>query len=197
MAYQVQWQMGVVGAEVADVVVLFGAVEMRRYEIPFDTAEADQLFGLADDYWPFVERGEIPPYPGPAALRPTLRADEIEPDPDLLALIEAHDMTATVVASATVHLDDLKDRIRDRLTFAGGTRGTLDDGRGFTVSYRPSRERSETAWRDVAGGYRHRLEQLGIPAEELDFARDALTVTKPGSRPLIVRVAQEWGKHAA
>lgn len=197
IAFQVQWQAAIVEAEVIDVVVLFGAVELRRYEIPFDPAEAEQLFGLVDDYWPFVERGEIPPYPGPAAIAPTLRADEIEPDEDLLKLIEAHDLTNAVVESATEHLAGLKERIRDRLAFAAGTRGQLADGRSFTVSYRPSKERATTGWEEVAAGYRNRLLQLGVPEAEIDFAVNALTVTKPGLRPLIVRVAQETATHAA
>lgn len=190
MLYQVQQQLAVTGQPEADLFVLFAGVELRRYRIGADRELMDELIALEAAAWPFVARGEVPPWPGPAPERPQLKSDEIPADDDLVELVFAHDVASLRVDAAEAELDDIKKRLRVRLEEAGGTRGELPDGRRFSVSHRPNRDSTVVGWEHLYLSARKRLLELGTPPEELDFAVNALTVTKPGARPLRVSIAK-------
>lgn len=196
MIYQVQQQLLCIGYDVADVAVLFGGRELRVYPVGRDQSLIEEIIALEVAAWAFIARGEMPPWPGPAARAPTLRADEVEATPELLALIDEHEALTARSTQAEKHLDEIKDRIRAYLADVGGARGVLPDGRVVTVSHRPNKPTEKPAWKQIADGYRRRLLDLGIPPEELDFAQTALTTVSAGARPLLVKI-KETRRHAA
>jgi putative phage-type endonuclease len=197
MLYQVQQQLAVTRQPEADLFVLFAGVELRRYRIGADQGLIDDLIALEAAAWPFVERGEVPAWPGPAPERPQLKADEIPADDEILMLIEAHEVAAVEAEQAEEALKSVKDRLRVRLEEAGGTRGALGDGRRFSVSHRPNRDSTVVDWEHLYIAARKRLRELGISEEELDFASNVLTTTRPGARPLRVTISQPKEERSA
>lgn len=194
MWYQVQQQLAASGWDQADLAVYFGASRTKRlgiFRIGRDGVAIEELLALEQETWAFVARGEMPPWPGPTPERVKLKADEIPADDGLIELVYEHDIRKVQADVALANLDEVKDALRTRLVEVGGTRGALPDGRTFTVSHRQNKDGSQTGWEDVARGYRRRLLELGVPESELDLPVTALTVTKPGARPLVVRIKQE------
>ena len=197
MYHQVQQQLAVTGHDEADLFVLFAAVELAHFRIGRDQVEIDGILSLEAGAWQYIERGEVPPWPGPAPERPQLKADEIEPDEELISLVQAHDIYKAEYEAAEADLERVKRQLRDRLAEAGGTRGQLPDGRAFSVAHRPNRDGENVAWESIAAGYRRKLLELGVPEQELDFVSTALTVPKPGNRPLRVTVSKPKKEQAA
>lgn len=188
---QVQQQLAVTGWDRADVAVLFGATKrLEVYRIGRDQTLIDSILAIETAAWTYVERGQMPPWPGPAEMRPDLRVDEVEPDEEIVELIAAYELAKRTVDDDEALLEAVKNRLRMRLAEAGGTRGQLPDGRRFSVAHRPEKQRLSTDWEHVAAGYRKRLEELGVPAEELDFPVTALTVPEAARRPLRVSIAK-------
>lgn len=59
---QVQWYMGITGAQYCDVAVLIGNRDFRMYEIPRDDNVIEYLFGEGVRFWTeFVEKDIMPP----------------------------------------------------------------------------------------------------------------------------------------
>ncbi|HYI66339.1 MAG TPA: YqaJ viral recombinase family protein [Candidatus Limnocylindrales bacterium] len=190
MLYQVEQQLAVTGHDVADLFVLFAAVEMRHYVIGRDESIIDDILNIEVAAYEYIRRGEVPPWPGPAPERPQLKADEVAADDELVELVFHHDIAKVRFDAAEAELEEVKDDLRRRLLEAGGTRGTLPDGRAFSVSHRSNRDGQNVAWEPIAAGYRRRLLELGEPEERLDFVSNALTTVKVGARPLRVTVAK-------
>lgn len=197
MLYQCMQQAAVTGAEEIDLFVLFAAVELRHFRIGRDEQTIDEILNLQTAAWGYVQRGEVPPWPGPAPERSQLKADEIPADDELVELVYHHDIAKVRFDAAEAELDEVKDKLRARLVGAGGTRGQLPDGRTFSVSHRPNRDGENVAWESIATGYRKRLLELGVPEAQLDFVSAALTTVKPGARPLRVSIAKPKEKRAA
>lgn len=196
--YQVHQQMLVAGDARADIAVLFGASKrMRVYRIGRDQGLIDEVVALETAAWIYVQRGEVPPWPGPAPERPQLKADEIPADDELVELVYRHDIASVQADAAAAALKEVKDELRERLHDVGGTRGVLPDGRPFSVGHRPNRDGTQVGWESLYTAARKRLLELGVPEADLDFAVTALTTTKPGARPLNVRIAEEARTHAA
>ena len=198
MYSQVQQQLAVTGWDQADIAVLFGSTKrLEVYRIGRDGTLIDTLLSIETAAYAYVERGEMPPWPGPAETRPDLKVDEIPADDELMELVAAHELAARTVDDDEALLTAVKNRLRMRLTEAGGTRGELPDGRRFSVTHRPEKPRTSTAWQHVAAGYRKRLEALGVPAEVLDFPITALTTPEAPRRPLRVSIAEPREETAA
>lgn len=197
MLYQVQQQLAVTGHDEADLFVLFAAVELVHYRVGRDQAMVDEILSLEAAAWEYVERGEVPPWPGPAPERPQLKADEAEPDDEIVALVQDHEAARYEYERADAQLKHAKEQLRQRLTDFGGTRGKLPDGSRFSVAYRPNRDGEEVGWQSIAAGYRKRLLELGVSEEELAFTSTALTIVKPGIRPLRVTVSKPKKESAA
>jgi putative phage-type endonuclease len=194
---QVQQQLAVTGYDRADLAVFFGSSkQLLVYRLGRDGDLIDSLLAIEASAWAYVSRGTMPPWPGPAELRPRLRQDEIPATEELTALVLAHAEAAAAADRADVALKAVKDQLRQALQEVGGTRGQLPDGRRFSVAHRPNKDSTSVAWEQVAAGYRRRLEALGTGAEELDFPLAALTTPSPGVRPLRVTIAKE-AKRAA
>lgn len=191
MYAQVQQQLLVTGWDHADLAVFFGtAKRLEVFQIGRDQALIDTMVAIETAAWAYVARGEMPPWPGPAELRPILKADEVEPDAELLELVAAHELAQATLDDDTKLLEAVRNRLRMRLAEVGGTRGALPDGRAFSVSHRPEKLRTRTDWEHVAAGYRRRLLELGVTEAELDFPVTALTTTEALRRPLRVSIAK-------
>lgn len=197
MWHQVQQQLAVTGHDEADLFVLFAAVELVRYRIGRDDTAITDILSLEAGAWAYIQRGEVPPWPGPAPERVQLLADEIPADDRLVALVESHDAARRMVEAAERELDEVKFELRRALAEVGGTRGELPDGRRFSVAYRPNRDGEQVAWESIAAGYRKKLLELGVPESELDFTTTALTTVRPGIRPLRVTVSKPKKEKAA
>jgi hypothetical protein len=185
-AYQVQQQMAVTGLPVADIAVLFAGRELRVYTLGRDEGTIDQLLSLEERVWAYVARGEAPPWPGPAPVRPVLAADEIEADEDLTAKVLAYRAAEAAANEATGVMDDLKAHIKERLDLVAGVRGD-----GFRITYRPNRDSVKVAWEQVAAAYRKAAIERGADQAQLAAIESLFTTTAPGIRPL--RITTEKG----
>lgn len=190
MFLQVQQQLAVTGHDDARLAVLFAGSKLVQYRIGRDGALIDELLALQTEQWAFVMRGQIPPWPGPAPERAKIRHDEVEPDEDIVATVDALAFQEAVVAEAEARRDEYRDHLRERLVEVGGTRGELPDGRRFSVAYRQNKDGTRTAWKEVAAGYRERLLAAGVPAEDIDRVSTALTIPRAGDRPLRVTITE-------
>jgi putative phage-type endonuclease len=198
MYYQVQQQLAVTAYDQADLAVFFGASKhLSVFHLGRDQATIDDLLALESENWAHIAAGRMPPWPGPIAERALLRADEISADTDLVALVEAHAAAAAASDMAANLLEQVRGQLRERLRDVGGARGLLATGQRFSVAYRPNRDSVTSNWEQIAAGYRRRLLELGVPESELQFTESALTVVKPGARPLVVRLAKEEARAAA
>lgn len=204
--YQLQQQAAVTGADAVEVLVLFGGSKLERFTVGRDGSMIDEILALESAAWPYVERGEMPPWPGPAPKRILLGADEIEVDDALRNLVELHEDADQRAKEAEQHLKDAKDRLRAALADAGAARGVMADGRRVSIAHRPQDPRATTDWRLVAQAYRHLIEEAGLDVDlpvlqrlvprGLDGIVDDFTTTAPAQRPLRVTV-KETARNAA
>ena len=190
-AYQVQQQLAVTGLDVADIAVLFGGRELRIYTLGREAGTIDRILALEQRVWAYVQRGEIPPYPGPVPVTPRLAADEIELDAGLVDLALTAYEASQRVKDFEAAEKEAKDRLREALADVGGGRAA-----NVSVSYRPQAERTTVAWQHVAEAYRKLLDSIreGRPdAGDIEASMDAIeslfTTTKPGNRPLLIRTS--------
>ena len=194
--WQLQQQAAVTNADAIDVAVLFAGQKIEMFTVGRDETEIEEIIQLEAAAWAYVERGEMPPWPGPAARRPTLRADEIPADESLTALVDDYLQIKADLKAVEKQEAEAKERLRQSLADVGGARGVLPSGLPFTVTHRPSKDATPVPWKELAAGYRRRLLELGVPEAELAFAETALTTVKPGPRPIRVTV-KENTRHAA
>lgn len=196
MAYQVQQQMAASGYEDADLAVFFGASKrLGIFKLHADRTLIDELLGLEGAAWGYIERGVMPPWPGPVAARVPLLADEVEPSEELVAMVGAHELLREASELAEEQYQSVRKALRSLLQEYGGTRGQLPDGRRFQVRHRYNKDSQLIGWQEVAAGYRKLLEAKGVSPAELDFPVTALTTTRPGARPLVITISQPKEKH--
>lgn len=177
---QVQWQMFIVGWDVADVVALDHGVP-RVEVVERDDRMIDDLLWFADEFHGYLERGELPPPDGSETARRTLTrmypADDgtwVEPTADLRLMVDQLRSAKAEKAEA----EKLEGSIANAL------RAILGDASGVTglVSYRKSADATRTNWPAVAGAYRELLHD--IPSEELDALVSIHSETVQGPRVL-------------
>jgi len=191
IAYQETQEMLVAGVERADVAVLFSGLEFRVYRLGLDRTLADELIALETRAWAYVARGELPPYPGPAPIRPVLAAGEIPADPDTTAAVLAWHAAEQLRAESEASADAIKDLLRERLAIVEAVRGD-----GFRISYRPSKDRTTVAWEQVASAYRKAMEEYGVDPAWPALIESTFTTTTPGARPLRITIEKGALTHA-
>ena len=185
-AAQVQWQLMVAEAPVADVATLtVGEDEIRVFEVRADPLLQGNFVAIAADFRRRLAEG------GPFAqslesLKRTHPAD------DGSELVADPDITAAVLALRAVRgrLDEFK-ATEEQLKVAIQTRmadASVLVGDGFRVTWKRTKDRAETDWKSLASGL---LTQLPEP-ERVALVGLHSTVV-PGFRPW--RVA--WGKEDA
>jgi predicted phage-related endonuclease len=210
--YQLQQQAAVTGADAIEVIVLFGGAKVERFTVGRDGAMIDEILELETAAWAYVERGEMPPWPGQAPRRIVLATDEIVADDTILNLVEIHEEANLAVKEAEQVLRDAKDRLRATLADVGAAKGVDALGRRVSISHRPSEPSTTTDWRLVAQAYRKWIEDLDaaldpspsgprptptVPRPDLDRIIDDFTSTNKPRRDLRVTVGTEPRNAAA
>lgn len=180
---QVQWQLYVMARDVADVAILVGR-EFKVIEVERSDKYIADLLYVARWFWPYVERGERPPVDGTdettrtlTRLHPRDDLSWLAPAPDLVELVaELRDAKASTKAA-----EDAEGTIANTL------RALIGDASGIAtlVSWKKNADSRQTAWREVAAGYRTMLrDRLAVDADELQAVEDLYTSTREGPRIL-------------
>src|SRR5512139_1340698 len=176
---QVQWQLFVVGWQVADVVALAGR-RARVVEVPRDDGLIDRLVALATDFWQGVEHRVPPPVDGSEATRQTLvalhpaaTAPALSPTPELVSLVDRYVEAKAVTRAAA----------DDESTIGNALRAVIGEADGIAglVTYRQSADVTRVNWPAVAAAYRQLLEGSGA---DLDALEAIHSVTSQGPRSL-------------
>lgn len=193
--YQLQQQAAVTGADAVEVAVLFGGSKLELFTVGRDETMIDEILNLETAAWAYVQRGEMPPWPGQAPTRIVLAADEIAIDDTLRNLVEIHEAAAIQADQAKQELEDAKDRLRAALADAGAAKGVMADGRRVSIAHRPQAPSARTDWKLVAAAYRKALE-TGTADVDPDAIESMFTATSAGTRPLRITLGKE-AKNAA
>lgn len=178
---QVQWQMFVIGWDVADVVALERGVP-RVETVERDDSMIDNLLYFAREFYGYLERGELPPVDGSESTRQTLRARYPADDGTWLP------QTAELVEMVR-GLADARGRKRsaeaDEDTYANALLAVLGEATGIDglLEAKKNRDSVRTNWPAVAQAYRTLLEGVR-PADELETLVSIHTDTVQGKRPL-------------
>jgi putative phage-type endonuclease len=203
--YQLQQQAAVTGADAVEVIVLFGGSKVERFTVGRDASMIDEILGLETAAWAYVQRGEMPPWPGEAPRRIVLAVDEIEVDDTLRNLVEIHETAAAQAKRAEQELEDAKNRLRAALADAGAAKGLMPDGSRVSITHRPQDPRATTDWKLVAAALKQRLtEVIGAAGPEFydllpDDIEAMFTTTAKPRRDLrvTVRDQKETARNAA
>lgn len=178
---QVQWQLFVVGWDVADVIVL-DHQSPRVEEVERDGKVIDDLLYFATEFMGYLERAELPPIDGSESTARTLRAKHPRDDGSWLPADAAlTDLTASL-AAARVAKHEAEDAER---TTANALREIIGDASGIQglVSLKRNRDTERTNWPAVAAAYRTIAEEVK-PADELDVLQSIHTDRSEGARVL-------------
>lgn len=173
---QVQHQMTVTGYREADIAVLFSGSDLQLYSVGHDKPLSDGLVTLEAAFWDHVQRQVPPPdVPAPAL---NLHTDALPADDRITAMVAQLREDRARYAEAKAIREGTEEALRTALDTA-----TLVKGEGFTVIYRPTKDKTKIGWQEIAGAYRHLLN--GNP--DLDTIVSLYTRTEPGARPLLVK----------
>lgn len=194
--YQIQQQAAVTGADAIDLFVLFPD-RLEQFAIGRDQSMIDEILGLEQAAWAYVERGDLPPWPGWQPRRIILGPDEIIADAVIQEAADRHQEAAELEKFAKASLAEAKDRLRALLADTGAARGSTTDGRRLTISHRYTEPKPVVAWDLVAKAYRKQIEDLdsalgaGEPRLDLDAIESMFTTTPEPTRPLRVSIGKE------
>lgn len=151
---QVQAQMIVDEADVADVAVLVGG-KVVRHEVPADRSYQRTLLDLGEWFRDLVVRQEPPPVDGSEGTRQTIGRLHPRHDDELTVTGADIDLIVRDWYVARVALKAAKDREE---TLDNAVRAVLGDaaqayGEGWRISYRNNAGSTKTDWKAVAHGY--------------------------------------------
>lgn len=178
---QVQWQMYVVGWDVADVVVL-DQTKPRVEVVERDDALIEDCLLMAREFRACLERGELPPIDGSESSAQTVRLRYprdngvwIPAKPELSVL--AHELAE---ARATKRIAEDQER-----TVSNALRAVIGDATGIDglVSLKKNRDSQKTNWPAIASAYRKLLKGVR-PDDELDTIESIHTDSSEGARVL-------------
>jgi predicted phage-related endonuclease len=186
VAAQVQWQLMVAETGVADVATLtVGEPELRVFEVVADPLLIAHLVAIADDFRARLAAG------GPFAqslesvkrAHPADDGSEMAADADLVAAVHAlRDVRGRLDELETTE-KALKVAIQTRMADAA-----VLVGDGFRVTWKRTKDATETDWKSIASGLLNAL-----PEPERAALVGLHSTARPGFRPF--RVA--WGKEDA
>lgn len=194
--YQLQQQAAVTGADAVEVLTLFGGAKLERFTVGRDDTIIRELLALEVAAWEYVQRGEMPPWPGQAAKRIVIGQDEIEVDEIIADAVLGYEVHKNASEEAKALFDAERDVVRELLADAAGAKGVLPDGRTVTIAHRQNADSTVVAWDLVAKAYRRAVEDWrdmdGPNPGALDFdaIESMFTTTKPGARPLRITIGK-------
>jgi len=178
---QVQWQLFVVGWDVADVIVL-DFTTPRVETVERDDTVIDDLLYFAREFMGYLERGELPPIDGSESTARTLRAKHPRDDGTWLPAAPELALLTNELAEARATKRIAEDQER---TVGNALRAVIGDATGIDglVSLKKNRDGERTNWPAVAAAYRAIAEEVK-PAEELDALQSIHTDRTEGARVL-------------
>lgn len=181
VAVQVQWQLFVVGWEVADVIVL-DYTQPRVETVERDEKVIDDLLYFAREFMGYLERGELPPIDGSESTRQTLAARHPRDNGVWLPAAPELAVLTNELAEARATKRIAEDQER---TVGNALRAVLGDASGINglVSFKKNRDSERTNWPAVAAAFRTIAEEVR-PADELDTLQSIHTDTVEGARVL-------------
>jgi hypothetical protein len=179
---QVQWQLFVVGWDVADVIVMdFGRPRVETLER--DARFIDDLLYFARDFRGYLDRGELPPVDASESTRQTLtrryprdNGIVIAPTPDLVDLAGRLAETRAAKKAADDAERSVASAIRAILGEASEVEGLL--------SLRANRDSTRVNWPAVAKAFRTLLAERSISEESLAAIESIHSETAEGARVL-------------
>jgi putative phage-type endonuclease len=192
---QVQWQMFVVGWEVADVIVM-DFTTPRVETVERDDTLIDNLLFFARDFMGYLERGELPPIDGSESTAATLKARHPRNNGVWLPAQPELEVLANELAEARATKRIAEDTER---TVANALRAVIGDADGIDglVSLKKNRDSVKTNWPAIASAYRTLLDDLsgaapdavravleGHAFEDLDTLQSIHTDSSEGARVL-------------
>lgn len=175
-AVQVQHQLAVTGYPEADVAVLFAGSDLKLYSVPRDPRLIEGLEGLEAAFWKCVLTKTPPPDVPPVPLE--LHTEALTADERITAMVAS----LRELKARYNEAKKLKDETEDALRMALDVE-TFVRGEGFSVIYRPTKDKTEIGWEQIATAYRGLLGDH----PDLDTIQSLYTRTKPGTRPLLVK----------
>lgn len=181
VASQVQWQLFVVGWDVADVIVL-DYTQPRVEEIGRDDRMLDDILYFVRDFRGYLERGELPPIDGSESTAQTLRARHPRDNGLWLpATPELADLTSQLAETRAAKraAEDAEKSVANAL------RAVIGDASGIDglVSLKKNRDSERVNWPAVASAFRTIAAEVK-PADELDALQSIHTDTAEGARVL-------------
>jgi putative phage-type endonuclease len=180
---QVAWQLGCAGYPVADVSVLTPDGLLPPFEVPFDPSLFADLVAVAEDFRRRLAAGG--PFARDAARirrdHPADDGSEIVADADTAEAVRALLDVRAAIAKYEATEDQLKAAIQARM----GDAATLT-GPGFHVTWKRTKDRSETDWKSLGTGL-----LTTLPETERTTLVGLYTTVRPGFRPLRVVADKE------
>jgi len=182
---QVDLQMACLGVDRADVAVLIGGWDFRRYTVVRDADEEAWMLEQAEKFWrDHVEPKKPPVIDGsaaslaylekkhPAPIAEKLRTATIETN----ALAARYRVAADHESKAALELAQIRAQLCDLIGDAAGI-----EGDGYEVTWRKTRDARKIDWEKIAMGLQ--------PADPVRFRElvDAHTSMRPGGRRFVVR----------
>lgn len=177
---QVQWQLFVLGWDVADVVAMERGVP-RIETIERNDPMIDDLLYFAREFHDRLERGELPPVDGSESTHRTLTARY--PIDDGIYLAQTADLAAMAAQlgearAAKKAADDAERTVGNALRAVIGEASGIDG----LVTLRKNADSIRVNWPAVAGAFRELL--ADTEAETLDSLQSIHTETSQGARVL-------------
>ena len=177
---QVRWQMGVAGYPKAHIAVLRHGSELDCYDVEHDPAVFDGLVAIAENF--LTRKAAGGPFAQNAAslrrIYPSDSGEMMDADPDLAEAVEA----LIALRERRRQMEAQEEQIEAAVKTRVGVYSVVS-GPGWHLTWKRTKDRSETDWRSVADGL---LRQL--PEPERTALVGLHTIVSPGFRPLrIVR----------
>jgi putative phage-type endonuclease len=193
---QVIHQMAVVDAAAADVAVLVGGADFRRYTVTRDLEAEAVLVDAEREFWRHVEERTEPPVDGSLATQRALA--ELYPRDNGIEMVADADAAAALLAlrdvraSIAVHEENER-RLRAALEAAMGEAAVLVAPGVGRVTWKATKDSQVTDWKAVASDFRTLLAgtEVGASTEGLDAIEAQHTTTKTGVRRFVPRWEQE------
>jgi len=172
---QTRWQLGVLGWQQADVAVLIGGEELRRYPVEHDEAVFAGMVEVAADFRARLAAG------GPFAqsvdsLRRRYPADdgtEMVADAELEEAIRELHRLRTGREDVENAIDLVEIAVKSRMAEA-----TKLVGNGWIVTWKTSKDARITDWQSIATGL-----LTTVPEEQREALISLNTTVRPGVRP--------------
>jgi putative phage-type endonuclease len=196
---QVQGQMGIVGLDAVDIIRLSGRDEPAIWTVERDDALILDLLDMAEAWWlRYVEGDELPPVDGSRGASRYLDSLPAEDIP-MVASVEQDFLVGQLAGlrqkeeQAKAEADGVVNRIKESMV--GSYRL---EGRGYHVTWKPTKARTTVDWQAIAADYRLRitawesaLNPEWDPEADLGGIERRHTTTGEGSRPFRLSLDKE------